>query len=182
MNFSINFQFIKWMLAAFIFVVICLSIIHIFDQNISKVVRLIDLEDCVKKYYAQDSIEKIKMSEIENGWSIEGFCVLGGYESRVTEESDAVIKVNSFLESEKIVGSENHWYLIVKTSNGMRIAKFNHRSVPLISPRPAYEKKNCVISKSIVFTKDTIMIGGGPFPMIGGGPKSKCVINIHPGD
>lgn len=149
-------------------------------QKSSDVVRLNDFEKRVRSYYeAQNPEGKLLVKEVLPGETIEGFCVLSAYEDRVTPESDGVIAVNSFLESQSIVGTEEHWHLIIKTSKGLRLARFDTASTPLVSPRPTYEKKNCVIAKSIVFTKTVVMTG--TTPLISSGSRAKIVINVQPG-
>ena len=143
--------------------------------------RLKDFEEKIGRYFESKNLtDDLRVSEVSEGRALEGFCILSAYEERVTPDSDKVIAVNALLEKHQLVGREEHWYLIVNTSDGLRVAKLNTAQVPLVSPRPAYDGKNCVVTRSIIFSKRLVPSGGAP--LIGGGPNNKIVINIQPGD
>lgn len=146
--------------------------------------RIKYLEESVSAFYESKNLtEDLRVRTILAGEVLEGFCVLSSYEDRVTPDSDKVIAVNAFLERHKLVGQEEYWYLIVKTADGLRLAKFNTAKIPLISPRPAYEGKNCVATRSIIFSKKSVSVRGAPLPpLLGGGPNTIIVINVQPGD
>jgi len=140
-----------------------------------------DLEEKVGSFYESKNLtDELRVREVSAGRALEGFCILSAYEERVTPDSDKVIAVNAFLEKHQFVGREEYWHLIVKTSNGLRVARFNTAQIPLVSPRPAYEGKNCVATRSIIFSKKLVSAGGAP--LLGGGPNTKIVIRIQPGD
>ncbi|WP_154716607.1 hypothetical protein [Sterolibacterium denitrificans] len=163
----------------------CITLIplSIFGCNPPEPEHLIikDLKEKVSNFYESKSLtELLRIKTVLAGKELEGFCVLGAYEGRVTPDSDKVIPVNDFLGKYRLVGQENYWHLIVKTSDGLRFVRFNTAKTPLISPRPAYEGKNCVATRSIIFSKKSVLIGGAP--LLGGGGNKKIVINVQPGD
>lgn len=144
-------------------------------------IRLIEVEKQVKSYYRTATRGTgLFIKEAFPGEFIEGFCILSAYESRVTPESETVLAVNGFLDAQGLVGDEAYWYLIIKTPKSIKLAKFDTAHTPLVSPRPAYAGKNCVIAKSIIFRVTPDSIGGSP--LLGGGPKEKLFINVQPGD
>jgi len=150
------------------------------SQPVFEHLRLKDFEEKVDRYFESKNLtDDLRVNEVCEG-RLEGFCILSAYEERVTPDSDKVIAVNALLEKHQFVGREEYWHLIVKTSNGLRVARFNTAQVPLVSPRPAYDGKNCVATRSIIFSKKLVSTGGAP--LIGGGPNTKIVINIQPGD
>jgi len=143
--------------------------------------RSIDIEEKVGNFYESKNLtDELRVREASAGMALEGFCILSAYEDRVTPDSDGVVAVNAFLEKHQFVGREEYWYLIVKTPDGLRVARFNTARIPLVSPRPAYEGKNCVTTRSIIFSKKLVSAGGAP--LVGGGPNTKIVISVQPGD
>jgi len=151
------------------------------SQPVFEHLRLKDFEEKIDRYFESMNLTAVlRVSEVSEGWALEGFCILSAYEERVTPDSDKVIAVNALLEKHQFVGREEHWHLIVKTSDGLRVARFNTAQVPLISPRPAYDGKNCVATRSIIFSKKLVSTGGAP--LIGGGPYTQIVIDVQPGD
>ncbi len=143
--------------------------------------RAKDIEERVDNFYvSKNPIEELRIREISVGVPLEGFCVLSAYEDRATSDSDKLIAVNALLEKHQLAGQEDYWHLIVKTPDGFRVAKFNSAQIPLISPRPAYEGKNCVMARSIIFSKK--VVAAGATPLLRGGPNTKIAINIQPGN
>jgi len=143
--------------------------------------RLIDIEAQVKAYYKTKARDKtLVIREALPSEPIEGFCILGAYEDRVTPESEAVVAVNAFLDTQGLESNEAYWHLIIKTPKGLRFARFDTAHTPLISPRPSYAGKSCAAARSIIFQITSASAGG--MPLLGGGPKEKIVINVQPGD
>lgn len=142
-----------------------------------------EIEKLVANFYEAKTLSgELRITGVSPGERVAGFCVLSAYEDRVLADSEKIIPVNAFLEKQGIVSTESYWHLIIKTGSGLWVARFDTDQTPLIRPRPAYQYRdiNCVISKSIVFSKKSIKAGGMPF--FGGGPTTKLVINVQPGD
>ncbi len=151
------------------------------QSNFRDLEDLEDLEEKISDFYKHKGpTEYLEVREISGGKNVEGFCVLSAYEDRVTPASDKLIPVNNLLEKNHFLGKEEYWHLIVKTSDGLHIAKLKTTRTPLISPRPTYEGGNCVFTRSIIFSKTLIPTGGTP--SITASPRMKTVINIQPGE
>jgi len=151
------------------------------NQSRLNYLNLKDIEQNVGSFYKSKSLtENLRVKEVAKGIRVEGFCILSAYEERVTPTSDKVIAVNAFLEKNKLLGREDYWHLIVKTPEELRVARFDAAQIPLISPRPAYGGGNCVLTRSIIFSKMLVQTGGAP--LVGGSRNMKVVIDIQPGD
>ena len=143
--------------------------------------NLKDLERSVIAFYDSMSLsDELRVRGISGGIAIEGFCVLSAYEDRVTSESNKIIAANAFLEKHQLMGKEEYWHLIVKTANGIQLARFSSSQAPLISPRPTYDGANCAAARSIVFSK--VLDPTGMMPLIGKISHTTIRINIQPGD
>lgn len=151
-------------------------------QRQAETVRLSYLEERVRRHYeTQDHVGKLLVTEAIPGEPIEGFCVLSAYEDRVTPGGEGVVAINSFLEAQSVVGSEEYWHLVVKTHKGFRLARFDSARTPLISPRPAFiNGSSCVTTGSIAFIKTPVLVRG--MRLLGIGPRIMIVIDVKPGD
>lgn len=145
-------------------------------SNVSK-----DLQQKIYKFYAEATInQSLQINVVPPNKSINAFCVLSAYEDKVSGESDIEDKINKKIKALELVGTEEHWHLIVLTSNEIHITEFATNRLPLISPRPTFDGKNCKTTTSIKLIKqaspfDTSIISNGL-------RKPKSVINIKGGD
>lgn len=138
------------------------------------------IENIINEFYESDSISGIvEYDATDTNKKIEGFCVLSAYESRVTSEGELIIPANAFLQAIELKGEEDHWHLIINTSSGLRLARFETNRTPLITPRPSFNGTNCVRTKNITLIKKEIPTGGMPLL---GGKTTKIVLDLQKGE
>jgi len=167
------------MVRAACLVILSLSLLSC-GQKEPVMLGITEIKKLVANFYEAKAITgELHITGVAPGERVAGFCILSAYEDRVTADSDKIIPVNAILEKQGLVGTESYWHLIIKTDSGLWVARFDEDKTPLIRPRPAYEGRNCVISKSIIFSKTSMKMGG--LPLFGGGPTEMPVINVQPG-
>lgn len=116
--------------------------------------RDLSTEEIIKKFYASN-LERLEIKSIMNNAPIDAYCVLTSYQSDLADEEDRVVPVNAFLKQINLLGEEDYWHIVVKSSDRYVLVRINARSIPL-APEYSFAKDSCARENSLVLKKITI--------------------------
>lgn len=100
---------------------------------------------------------------------IDAYCVLGPYESRLSDKDNRTVSANAFFEQIELLGEEDYWHIAARSSERFVLIRINQRSIPLApESTDLMSRSSCTVARTLVVKKDgtstnkrqTLRIGG----------------------
>lgn len=110
-------------------------------------------EEIIRGFYDSNR-ERLEITSVMGDSSIDAYCVLGPYESDIRDKDNLAVSANAFLKQIDLLGEEDYWHVVVRSSDRFTLIRINHRSIPLATESTdLMSKSSCAVVKTLVIKK-----------------------------
>jgi len=110
-------------------------------------------EEIIRNFYDSNR-ERLEITSVMGDSSIDAYCVLGTYESSVNNIDNLAVSANAFLKQIDLLGEDDYWHIVVRSSDRFTLIRINHRSIPLApESTDLMSKSSCGVVKTLVIKK-----------------------------
>lgn len=110
-------------------------------------------EELIRNFYAS-SRDQLVITSVMGESSIDAYCVLGPYESSLKDKDNLDVPANSFLKQINLLGEEDYWHIVVKSSDRFILIRIDNRSIPIAPESTDLMNRNsCAAVKKLIIKK-----------------------------